>query len=258
MKKISPDHDMKKMIMGYEALSGTDLEIEKARYVFTEDEKRALKRELDPVIKAAIKNAIAKYEIDNAHDLLQQKLKDDLQLPVDLFLNKLEEACNWMMWMKHAPSRQDHRDKLADMLKSFKKTVRYLKQIYEMDVYIPLKREITRPLFPSTNPVANILAKESVVAARKAEQHLEAIIKIIEKYQRPKIAKGSPGTYTTELAISAAHAYYIFFRVKPTTYFDGPFVKIFRRLIDILGLDYKDNSRAISAAIKSVEKEFNL
>lgn len=235
-------------------IEGTDIESENVTYVFTEEEKEYLRKELEPVIEASIENALTEHDFSR-DDLSKQKIKNIMETCIDPFMITAESACNWMMWMKNAPSRQDHREKLADMLKSFKRTIHYLRQIYNMKVYIPLQREITDPLLPTLNP-ACFAAKGAVIKARKTEQHLESIVKIIEKYQRPKAAKGSPGNYTTDFAISIASAYYFYFRVKPTGYFNGPFVKLFQKLLDISGFDYRDNSRAIRAAVKHVEKEF--
>lgn len=260
MKKVFPNRDMQYEIMNQGIIEGTDLEVENGKYVFTEEEKKSLRKELDCVIEASVKNALSKHNVA-ADDLLKQQMKNMSESSIDTFMITIECGCNFMMWMKHAPSRQDHRDKLADMLKSFKQTISYLKQVYTGNIYIPLRREISHPLLPGISPdfmVSQLIAKAAVIAAYKAEQHLESIATIIENYQRPKAVKGSPGSYTTDFAISVAHAFYSSFWVKPTMYFNGPFVKIFNKLLDILGLDYKDNSRAISIAVKSVEKEFNL
>lgn len=259
--KVNPDRNMTEVVVKKGVLEGTDLYFENVMHVFTEDEKEEIKKELEPVIEASIKKALQEYNTTEAADLLKDK-KKMLKLAepsMENFLMKIEYACNFMVWMKYAPSRQEYREKLIDILKSLKETNRYLKQIYNRQVYIPLRREIPEPSFPMFGFLLDqFIAKGSVIRARKAEQHLESLIKIIEEYQQPKEGKGSPGSYTTQLATSVAHSYYSSFWVKPTTYFDGPFVKVFEKLLDILGLDYRDNTRAIRAAVKSVEKKYNL
>lgn len=247
---------MKEVISGTKTIDGTDLEFENVRYVFTDQEKALLRNEMKPITEAIIKKHLG----DITNDLSYKRITKMLEPGIEHFLRVAEAGCNFMLSMKQTPSRQDFRNKLDDMLRSFKQTKHYLKQIYEvsavseLNIYIPTRRQICNTLLADLNPefvIDHIAAKESVRAAWIAEQHIEFLINMIETYQEKKHRRGSPGSYITDLAIFIARAYSLF-GVKPTTYSDGPFAKIFDILLQILEIDRKDSSRAIKTAVKSV------
>ncbi len=237
---------MKKIIKHAETIHGTDIFIENTRLEFTEDEKKLL-IDLIPARKYP-KGAVLKFE----------EIKGQPKKVVEVFLRQAERACNWMVWMKEAPNRQEHRDKIKEMLKSFKQTIRFLRQIYNCQVYIPITgfRDLDVDGFNMFDLLPQILAKASVKRSREAEVNLESIVEILEKYLEPKKRRGSPGSYTVDFAKSIAHAYRECFEIMPTGYFNGPFFKIIEQLIKIIGLDYKDPKRAVTLAVSSVKKEY--
>ena len=237
---------MKEIIKHSETIKDTDIFIENTWLEFTEDEKKLL-IDLIPARKHP-EGAVLEFE----------DIKGQPKEVVKLFLKKAEMACNWMVWMKEAPNRQEHRDKLKEMLKSFKQTIRFLRQIFNGKVYIPITnlRELNPDISNMFNFVSHISAKASVQESRPASQHLETLVKILEVYLEPKKRHGSPGSYTVDFAKSIAHAYREYFEIMPTGYFNGPFFKIIEQLIKIIGLDYKDPKRAVTLAVSSVKKEY--
>jgi hypothetical protein len=227
MKKVKLDEkDQTKFI-------GDELVIDQFRWVFTDGEKEDLKEEVSQYPEEA----------------------------VTYFLLRLETHCEFVKWMKEAPTRQEHRETLEDMRKSFKKSLFYLKQIAGPDakMSIPRLRDIDGIGSYVVQPqwiVGLIATQASVEDAWAARKCLERLLKIIDYWKEPKQKRGRPQDYTTKLAIATAQLYHHCFQEKPTTYYDGPFARIYRKLLDILELPSEDPSRAIKAGVKNYEYDF--
>ena len=232
---------MKKIISHSETIKETDIFIENMRFEFAPDERKLL---LGLIPESSIKypeGAILKFEIIKGHP------KDI----IEMFFGKAEVACNWLKWMNQSLNRQDNRNKLEEISKTFKQSIRFLKQIYNNNVYLPIAAY--RDLKTNLDILPQILAKESIKQARQAEQHLEILVKILEKHLEPKKRPGSPGSYVTDFAKNIGRTYFRCFGVMPTTYDDGPFFKIITQLLLIVGIDSKDPARAVRAAVKSLK-----
>lgn len=234
---------MKEVIMNSRTIKDTDIWIENYRFEFTSDEKKLLV-DLMPERKYP-KGAILEFESIKGHP------KD----AIEMFFSKAEMTCTWLILMKESPSRQDNRNKLQEMLKTFKQSIQFLKRIYnsKLDVPVAFYRELKIDGSSMYDIIPQIHALGSAIQARKSEQHLEILVKIIEEYLEPKKQPGSPGSYVTDFAKHIAYAYRRCFGIIPTTYYDGPFFKIITQLLEIVGIDSKDPSRAVRAAVKSLK-----
>lgn len=228
-----------------ETIKETDILIENIWFKFTSDEKKLL---VDLMPESSIKypeGATLEFEIIKGHP------KDI----IEMFFLEAEMACNWLISMKESSSRQDNREQLEEMLKTFKQSIWFFKQIYNSKIYIPIAfyRELKVDGSSMYDIVPRIAAKASVIQARKSEQHLEILVKIIEEYLEPKKQPGSPGSYITDFAKNIAYTYQECFGLMATTYYDGSFFKIITQLLEIVGIDSKDPARAVRAAVKSLK-----
>lgn len=227
MKKVKLDEkDQTKFI-------GGELVIDQFRWVFTDGEKEDLKEEVSQYPEEA----------------------------VTYFLHRLETHCEFVKWMKEAPTRQEHRETLEDMRKSFKKSLFYLKQIAGPDarIYIPLLRDIDGIGSYMFNPkwiVGLAAAQASAEDAWAAKKRLERLVKTIDHWKEPKQKRGRPQDYTTKLAIATAQLYYHCFQEKPKAYSGGSFAKIYCKLLGILELPSEDPSRAIKTGVQNCEYDF--
>lgn len=174
-------------------------------------------------------------------------------VPVDntaekYFLLYLGNFCSWFLWMQDASKREDHRDKLNDAKKSFKKTIGHLEKLKKD--YLPLVNLRTidpymENYFSDAENQAVILNKLNI-----AKETLNFLIKEIQKYEEPKRGnwKTSHGI-TTQLFIEVAKILDMQFgNVKLSKYKDGFFMKFCEALLKIINPDNEDTKVDISRA----------
>lgn len=183
-------------------------------------------------------------------------------IPVDTerwFFLQLEYHCTRLLWMQGAPKREDSREKLDDANKSFKKTIRHLEKIekeYLPWVNLRTSDPYMENYFSDAENQAVILEKLNI-----AKEHLNFLIKEIQKYEEPKRKSWKTShKITTQLFTEVARILDMhFLNCKMTKYKEGFFMKFCKTLLKMMEIkpysEEMDISRACSIAIDALAEQ---
>jgi len=198
---------------------------------FTDEEKRSLG------------DALNKYE----------------QKEVERFISHLEFYCQDVNRILDRPKKSDLRADLQVMVNTFKKTLHYLKRL-----------ERGKPLLSYTHTMTELLKNREAVSkdpkymedgvqlrglklAWEAVGPLENLIQEIgDRLEAEELTIGRPKADSLGFIKAVADIFSEYLE-RPTTYEDGPFVKVCRIVLEAVGLPAKDPSRAIRTALKNLQ-----
>jgi hypothetical protein len=178
---------------------------------------------------------------------------------VERFISHLEFYCQDMNLILDSPKKSDLKTDLQGMVNNFKKTLHYLKRL-----------ERGKPLLSYTDTMTELLEKREAVSkdpkymedgvrlrglklAWEAVGPLENLIHEIEgrlEAEEPTIGRPKADSLGFIRAVADIFTKYL---GRPTTYEDGPFVRVCRIALEALSLPAKDPSRAIRTALKNLQ-----
>ena len=169
------------------------------------------------------------FELSEDIEELQRVLSEDLTKRYDsekvkIFLNHLVELCQMRKNIPNNKNRLYYRDKIQDMLDTFKKTKRYLNHLVSGKPWLPFPERI----WDYDNKQGRQLAVLELNALEKASQ-----------------------VRTEPIEALIAWLFELIFHEKPTSYEKDPFTNVVITALEIAGIPKrKDPSRAIKDALK--------
>lgn len=170
---------------------------------------------------------------------------------VEGFINHLELICRIRKKILKSEQISDLRDKKKDMLKSFKRTLDFLKHLKRRKSFLPFPERM-READQERLLDVYIFGLKAPDIAHQAAGPLEQLIKMIEDSPTTKKrARGHPPADYTGFVTKISDIFSLNFQESPTTYTSGPFAEVVRITLESMDVPGNiDPSRAIKYALK--------
>ena len=229
-------------------------------YLFRDEEKKEFRKILKKVTAESLERSKKEFEIYKKNvggkfEFDPGSMQKTLDWKTELFIELSEGLCNRIKKIKEMPKKTDHPGQLEDILKTFRKTSKALNKICNSKVQINNRRDISDPLLSMDSIDVQLDLESKDITAEKAftaDENLKKIMSEIESTLKNKPGRGSPGSFTTEFAKALAVSFEHCFSMRPTAYYDGHFAKLYLTLLNIIGVEVKEPSRALKTALKKL------